>query len=213
MKRSGLILAFAVFLVVAVGGALYLLRAAGTSPPTPGAPTATGEALIGGPFALTAQDGRRVTEADLKGRFAVVYFGYTACPDICPLGLDAVTRALDGLPPAEADRIQPVFVTVDPARDTPEVMGQYAQSFHPRLLALTGTEAEVEAATKAYRVYARRAEGAEAGGQYLVDHSTFTYVMAPDGRYATHFSHATPPEEMTRRLAALLAETPPAATS
>ena len=207
MKRQGLIIAFVVFLVIAIGGALFLFRDAGTSPPAPPAnPTTTGEALIGGPFSLVAQDGRRVTDGDLKGRFALVYFGYTHCPDMCPLGLEKVTRAMELLPPAAAERVQPVFITFDPARDTPEVMRAYAASFHPRLLALTGSEAEVQGALKAYRVYARKADDANAGGEYLVDHSTFTYVMGPDGRYLAHFSHGTTPEEMAKRLGTLLGE-------
>ncbi len=207
MQRSRLVIAFVVFIVIAVAGAMYWYsRGAGTPPPTPGA-TTTGEALIGGPFSLVAQDGRRVTEGDLKGRFAVVYFGYTHCPDMCPLGLETVTRAVELLPQPAAERVQPVFVTVDPARDTPEVMRAYAASFHPRLLALTGSEAEVQGALKAYRVYARKAENAPAGeAEYLVDHSTFTYVMGPDGRYVAHFSHGTTAEEMAKRLGALLGE-------
>lgn len=207
MQRSRLILFFLVFAAIAIGGALFLFRDAGTPPPTPGAPTTTGEALIGGPFSLVAaQDGRRVTEQDLRGRHALVYFGYTFCPDVCPTGLDTVTRALELLPPAQAERVQPVFVTIDPARDTPEVMQQYAASFHPRLLALTGSEAEVQGVLKAYRVYARKAEAATAGGGYLVDHSSFTYLMGPDGRYVTHFSHGTTPEDMAKRLGATLGE-------
>jgi protein SCO1/2 len=207
MQRSRLVIAFVVFLVIALAGAAYWYsRGAGTPPPTPG--TTTGEALIGGPFSLVAQDGRRVTEGDLKGRFSVVYFGYTHCPDMCPLGLETVTRAMELLPQPAAERVQPVFVTVDPARDTPEVMRAYAASFHPRLLALSGSEAEVQGALKAYRVYARKAaEGTQAGGaEYLVDHSTFTYVMGPDGRYLAHFSHGTTAEDMAKRLGALLGE-------
>ena len=206
MKRQGLIAAFLVFIVIAVGGALYFFRAAGTPPLTPGAPTTTGEALIGGPFSLVAQDGRRVTDGDLRGRHMLVYFGYTHCPDMCPLGLETLTRAMDLLPPAAAERVQPVFITFDPARDTPEAMRAFAESFHPRLLALTGSEAEVQGALKAYRVYARKADDANAGGEYLVDHSTFTYVMGPDGRYLAHFSHGTTPEDMAKRLGVLLGE-------
>lgn len=202
MKRPGMLIAFIVLAVVAVASAIYFYsRGAATPPPTPG--TQTGEALIGGPFTLTAQDGSRISEQDLQGGYALVMFGYTHCPDICPLGLDTMTRALESLPAATAERVRPVFITIDPARDTPEVLAAYAGSFHPRLLALTGSEAEVEQAVKAYRVYARKAD-AEAGGQYLMDHSAFTYLMAPDGRYLAHFSHSTTPEEMAGKLATLL---------
>jgi protein SCO1/2 len=166
VKRQSLIIAFVVFLVIAIGGALFLFRDAGTSPPAPPAnPTTTGEALIGGPFSLVAQDGRRVTDGDLKGRFALVYFGYTHCPDMCPLGLETVTRAMELLPPPAAERVQPCSSPSTRRATRPEVMRAYAASFHPRLLALTGSEAEVQGALKAYRVYARKADDAKAGGR------------------------------------------------
>jgi cytochrome oxidase Cu insertion factor (SCO1/SenC/PrrC family) len=129
----------------------------------------------------------------------LVYFGYTWCPDACPLGLTTVAQALDELPPATADKIQPVLITVDPERDTPAVLKEYVSAFHPRLIGLTGTASEVQAATKEWRVYARKGEPRPDGG-YLVDHSTFTYLMAPDGTYATHFGHDATPEAMAARL-------------
>jgi protein SCO1/2 len=128
----------------------------------------------------------------------LVYFGYTFCPDICPLGLQTMTQAIDGLPPEQQEQIVPVFVTVDPERDTVQVMRDYVGSFHPRLVGLTGSTAEVGEALRAWRVYAQKAEPKD--GSYLVDHSTFTYLMGPDGRYVTHFGHATTAEEMTQRV-------------
>jgi cytochrome oxidase Cu insertion factor (SCO1/SenC/PrrC family) len=195
-------LAVVALAVVALLGVRYLIPAADR--------TATaqqqGEVPIGGPFALTDQTGKRVTEQDFRGRHMLVYFGYTACPDMCPLGLQTVSEALDDLPPELQDKVVPLFITVDPARDTVEVMRDYVKAFHPRLVGLTGSEAEVADALRAYRVYARKADATTAGdGGYLVDHSTFTYLMDTDGKYLSHFGHGTTPEGMAGRLGELLA--------
>jgi protein SCO1 len=142
---------------------------------------------FGGPFRLTDHTGRPRTDADFRGSWLLVQFGYTACPDLCPLGLDTLAGALDGLGPDLAARVQPLFVTVDPARDTVAALAAFAPAtFHPRLLALTGTEAEVAAVAKAYRVHRRKVvpDPADAA-DYLVDHGTFTYLMRPDGTFAT----------------------------
>jgi cytochrome oxidase Cu insertion factor (SCO1/SenC/PrrC family) len=207
MQRPRLLLAFLIFALIIIAGAayFYLFRGAGTAPNPPA--TQTGQALIGGPFALTDQNGQRVTDGQFRGRFMLVYFGYTHCPDVCPLGLETITQALSEVPAASAQRVQPIFITLDPERDTAAVLKDYITSFDPRLVALTGSPAEIEAVLKAYRVYSRKAD-AQAGGEYLMDHSTFTYVMGPDGGYATHFSHGTTPEEMAKSLTALVAETP-----
>ncbi|MEM7041715.1 MAG: SCO family protein [Pseudomonadota bacterium] len=159
---------------------------------------AGGKALIGGPFSLVDQRGERVTEKDFEGRFMLAYFGYTFCPDFCPLGLSTITEALELLPEEEADKVAPVFFTVDPARDTVEQLADYVTHFHPNLQGLTGTEEEVATAAKAYRIYYNIPE--DAGDDYAVDHSTFTYLMGPDGTYRTHFGHDTTPEELAERL-------------
>jgi cytochrome oxidase Cu insertion factor (SCO1/SenC/PrrC family) len=173
------------------------------------APAATdtaqqGEVLIGGPFSLTDQTGKQVTDQDYRGRFMLVYFGYTFCPDMCPLGLQTIAQTLDELSPAMQDRIAPLFVTIDPARDTVAVMRDYVAQFHPRLIGLTGSEAEIAQAVRAYRVYAHKADATAADGSYLVDHSTFTYLMDENGKYLTHFGHGTTPEEMAKRLQELI---------
>jgi protein SCO1/2 len=134
----------------------------------------------------------------------LVYFGYTFCPDICPLGLQTLAEALDRLPPELQQRVVPLFITVDPQRDTVAVMRDYVGLFHPRLIGLTGSEAEIADVSRAYRVYARKAEPAGGDGGYLVDHSTFTYLMDPQGAYLAHFGHGTSSEEMAKRLEALL---------
>ena len=160
--------------------------------------TSAGEALIGGPFTLIDQHGARVTEQDFAGRFMLVYFGYTFCPDICPTSLTVMAAALDQLPEAQAEQVVPILITVDPARDTVEQLADYAPLFHPRLVALTGSEEEVREAARAYRVYYHVPE--EDGDAYLVDHSTFVYLMGPDGSYRTHFGIDASPEAMAEAI-------------
>ena len=162
--------------------------------------TDVGEVLIGGPFTLTDQNGRRVTDEEFRGRLMLVYFGYTSCPDMCPLGLQTIAQALDDLPAEVQDQVVPVFITVDPQRDTVDVVRAYVPQFSDRLIGLTGSEAEIAAAVRAYRVYAQKSSGETADGSYLVDHSTFTYLMGRDGKYLAHFGHGTSPEDMAKRL-------------
>jgi protein SCO1 len=150
----------------------------------------SGQALIGGPFSLVDQTGKRVTDADFKGRYMLVMFGFTNCPDICPAGLQVMTAALDQIG-AKAEKVTPVFITVDPERDTQEKMSSYVKSFHPRLVALTGTVDEIKAVTKAYKVYAKKAENAGDPSNYSMDHSSLFYLMDPDGVFAAHFPHTT----------------------
>jgi cytochrome oxidase Cu insertion factor (SCO1/SenC/PrrC family) len=191
--------AMALAVVAAVLGVRFLV------PAEQAATAQKGEVLIGGPFELTDHTGRRVSDQDFRGRFMLVYFGYTSCPDMCPLGLQTVSQALDELPPELQDKVVPLFMTVDPARDTAEVLRDYLQPFHPRLVGLTGSEAEVADALRAYRVYARKADATASDGSYLVDHSTFTYLMDEDGKYLSHFGHGTTSDEMAKRLGELLA--------
>lgn len=187
--RLLMIAALAILTLAGAFGAILIAK--GTS-------DAAGKALIGGPFSLVNQHGERVTEKDFDGKFMLVYFGYTFCPDFCPLGLSTITEALDLLDEGQAAKVTPVFFTVDPARDTVEQLADYATHFHPRLIALTGTDDEVKAAAKAYRIY--YAIPSKEDENYAVDHSTFIYLMAPDGSYRTHFSHNTTPEEIAEVL-------------
>jgi len=153
-------------------------------------PIGTGKALVGGPFELTNQDGKRVKSADFAGKYMLMVFGYTTCPDICPSELQVVSAALDEMGPA-ADRIQPVFVTVDPTRDTPEVMKDYVANFRPGFVGLTGSEEDIAGIAKAYRVYYRKVEQTDPSIPYLMDHTTLVYLMGPDGSYVTHFAYGT----------------------
>ena len=140
--------------------------------------TGTGTALVGGPFSLTDQDGRKVTDKDFLGKYMLVFFGYTYCPDICPTELQVMSAALDNLG-AKADDIQPIFITFDPQRDTPEVLKQYVTNFHPRLIALTGTPEEIAVAAKAYRVFYSKLENS-IRARHLPHGSFYNYL--PDGQ-------------------------------
>jgi protein SCO1 len=179
----------AVVALAVIGSAVWFVLAPATRS------MAGGEALIGGPFTLIDQHGAEVTEQDFAGRYMLIYFGYTYCPDVCPMSLANMTQALDLLPPDEAEQVVPVFITVDPARDTVEQLAEYAPLFHPRLVALTGSPEAMKAAAQAYRVYFAKA-GDDDSDAYLMDHSTFIYLMGPDGRYVRHFAHNAAPEEI-----------------
>jgi cytochrome oxidase Cu insertion factor (SCO1/SenC/PrrC family) len=162
-----------------------------------------GQALVGGPFTLTDHTGKRVTDRDFQGKFLLVFFGFTNCPDVCPTALQVMAAALDKLGPA-GERITPVLVSVDPERDTPALLASYVASFHPRLVGLTGTPAEIDAVTKAYRVYFKKVPDPKSTAGYSMDHSSIIYVMGPDGAYRAHFTHATSPDAMAERLSAML---------
>jgi len=149
---------------------------------------------IGGPFTLTDQNGAVRHDSEFRGRLMLVYFGYTYCPDACPAALNLMTAAMDHLGKA-ADAVQPIFITVDPERDTVAQMKTYASNFTPRLLALTGTPDEIAAAARAYRVYFQKVAG-EGKDDYSMDHSAFVYLMGRDGRYLTHFGPEVTAEQM-----------------
>ncbi|MFG5119430.1 SCO family protein [Methylorubrum sp. POS3] len=143
---------------------------------------------VGGPFALIDQDGRPRTDADFRGKLVLLTFGYTGCPDVCPTDLMAIAQALNLLGEAGA-AIQPVFVTLDPARDTPAVLAEFVPSFHPRLVGLTGSEAAIGRAADAFKVFYRRGEDA-------IEHSVFVYLLDAQGRYLGFFPPGTSAERM-----------------
>ncbi len=156
----------------------------------------SGVDLIGGPFHLTDQNDQIRTEADFRGQLLLVFFGYTNCPDVCPTTLQTITTALDKLGP-DAAKVTPIFITVDPDRDTPKVMKAYAANFTPRLIALSGSPEEIAAAAKAYRIYYKKVgEGAD----YSMDHTALVYVMGPDGRYLAHFSTEATADDIVKDL-------------
>jgi protein SCO1/2 len=148
---------------------------------------------VGGPFSLTDHNGRTRSEADFRGKLMLVYFGFTYCPDICPTDLVEISRALDQLGPA-GEIIQPLFVTLDPERDTPAHLAEYVPLFHPRLLGLTGSGDAIRQAADAYKVFYRKVE--TGGGDYTVDHSAYVYLLDAEGRYLGFFPPNTPAERM-----------------
>jgi protein SCO1/2 len=155
-----------------------------------------GEVPIGGPFTLTAHTGERVTAEDLKGKFALMFFGFTNCPDVCPTTLADVAETMDLLGD-EAEAVQPVFVTLDPERDTPEALRSYVNAFDPRILGLTGTTEEIKKMADTFRIaYGKEAE--DANGNYSISHQANTYLMSPEGNFMIHFSFGTPPETMAK---------------
>ena len=155
------------------------------------APGVSQVAAIGGPFSLTDQNGRTVTDRDLKGHPFLVFFGFTHCPDVCPTTLFEVSELLRKLGP-DADRVHAVFITVDPERDTASTLKDYVSSFDPHLLALTGDPAAIAAVAKAYRVYYKKVPLTEGG--YTMDHTAIIYLMSKDGRFVSPFSLKRPTE-------------------
>jgi protein SCO1/2 len=144
---------------------------------------------VGGPFTLTDQDGRPFGLADLAGSYALVYFGYTFCPDVCPTELGKMAAAIDMLGLA-SDNVTPVLITIDPVRDSVEVLHDYVPLFHERSVGLTGTEDEIRDVARRYRVFYRKVDAAETT-DYLMDHSSFIYLIAPDGRVVAMFNYGT----------------------
>lgn len=152
---------------------------------------------VGGPFRLVDQNGRTVTEADFKGKPFLVFFGFTHCPDICPTALFEMSETLRRLG-TDAEKMSALFISVDPERDTPAALKDYLQSFHPRISALTGTQAEVDAVTKGYKAYAKRVP--LDGGGYTMDHSAIVYLMDRDGRFVAPFNLKRPADEAAKDL-------------
>ena len=203
MRRQWVLAGIGFLAAAAVAGAVLLFVETGRRDDTPRA-GAVAPAAVGGAFRLVDHNGRAVTEGDFLGRFLVVYFGYTFCPDVCPTELQTISDALDLLAD-KAEAFQPVFITVDPERDTVEALAAYVPHFHPRLIGLTGRPDQVAAAARVYGVqYGKVRDGAPAAGAYLMNHTAFVYLMAPDGRFLTFFRSGTTAAEMARRLGAWL---------
>ena len=166
-----------------------------------GQATDSGKAIpaIGGPFTLTDQTGKTVSDRDFQGRYMLIFFGYTFCPDVCPTTLSTVAAALEKLGPAAARKVVPVFVTVDPERDTAEVMRDYVGAFGSGFVGLTGTPDQIAKVAKAFKVYAAKVKG-DSPGQYSVDHSAILYLMGPDGRFVAHFTHGMSADDLAAGL-------------
>ena len=187
---------------LAAGAALVLAALSGqaqeASPRRAEAARLMGELMagtnVGGDFTLTDSRGRPFRLSDQRGRYVLLYFGFTGCPDVCPTDLLAIGDALRELGPDGA-KVQPVFVTLDPARDTRAVIGAYAANFHPGFVALTGSEAEVRSVARRYKVSFEKV-ALPSAGSYTIDHAAFTFLIGRDGKYIGYFPPGTPPERM-----------------
>jgi protein SCO1/2 len=162
----------------------------------------TNGVAFGGPFTLTASDGSTKTDESFRGRWMLVYFGYTHCPNICPMTLSAISRALDTLGPLAA-KVQPVYITIDPERDTPEQMDDYTRAFDPRIVGLTGTPQAIATVANEYRVFYKKVAG-QSGDDYSMMHSSYIYVMDPDGRYVTLITQSEDPTAISGRMREIL---------
>lgn len=161
-------------------------------------------ARIGGAFTLTNQDGETVRDTDFAGKHRIIYFGYSYCPDVCPVDLQKIAAGFalfEKQQPERAKAIQPIFITIDPQRDTPQVLKQYVEAFHPRLIGLTGTPEQIKQVADAYLVMyqAQKPEGADANG-YLVDHSRQAYLMGPKGEPIALLPYDGTPEQIAAEI-------------
>jgi protein SCO1/2 len=201
-RRQILIFSAGIVACVVVAWALvFLIKDRRATIPSRGPVIMLTEAAdIGGPFRLTDHTGKRAADSDFRGRFMLLYFGYTFCPDVCPAELQTMGRAMDRLA-AKGDKTVPVFISVDPERDSIAILKDYVAAFHPRMIGLTGSAAEIAAVAKAYKVYYRKAPGAKAGDKdYLMDHTSFIYLVGPDGKVVALFRGGTKPEVLAREL-------------
>ncbi|MDA1100790.1 MAG: SCO family protein [Proteobacteria bacterium] len=160
--------------------------------------TGTGLPSIGGPFELIDHKGLATRDSDFRGKYLLVLFGYTFCPDVCPTELQMISEAMENLGQLRT-KVQPLMITVDPERDTVDVLASYIGSFHPSFIALTGSTAQVKSVAKAYRVFFGKGPPDDTG-DYFVDHSAFIYLMGPDGKYLHHFAPTTAPEDMASKI-------------
>lgn len=157
---------------------------------------------IGGAFELTDHMGAQATNDSYAGRYRIVYFGFTFCPDICPTELQSISAALDRLG-SNAAKFQPLFITIDPERDDVDAMAAYVSHFHPSFIGLTGSSAEIEKAAQTFKIYYAKAPNADDPKDYTMNHSSFIYVMDCEGRYIRHISQGASPEEIAATLAEL----------
>ncbi|SFL77633.1 SCO family protein [Shimia aestuarii] len=165
---------------------------------------AGGASAIGGPFELVSETGETVTDKDVLTEPSLLYFGYTFCPDVCPMDTSRNAEAVEILE-SNGKMVQPIFISIDPARDTPEVMAEFTDYLHPRMLGLTGSPAQIKAASQAYRTYYKKQDPEDGDEEfYLVDHSTFTYLTLPGHGFVEYFRRDVTPEQMADRVGCFL---------
>jgi len=194
-------------LMLATGTGLYYayktMKNAKVQQATDQQTVSVGKAKVGGPFSLKNQDGKRFTDKDLHGEFSLLYFGFCTCPDICPDELEKLSAAIDAVEKKTGAQIQPVFISVDPERDTVKRVKSYVKEFHPRLIGLTGTKQEVDAAAKAYRVYYMKTDDSK---DYLIDHSIIMYLLDPNGNFVTFFGKNFTEEQLGDKMAKIVTD-------
>lgn len=221
--RAILILAVGGAVLAAVLGGVYLTRDQGSrvavSAPGGKSFAEPGSVPIGGPFTLVDHTGRTVTDEDFGGKYLLVFFGFSNCPDVCPTTLSDIASALELLGD-DANTVQPLFVSLDPERDTPERLAEYVAAFHPKIVGLTGTAEQIAAVAKEYRAFYEKVSAASYYGQdagdaagksapgdnYLISHQGNTYLMSPNSEYLTHFTYGTKPEEMAKTVRKAIAK-------
>jgi cytochrome oxidase Cu insertion factor (SCO1/SenC/PrrC family) len=209
--------AFALFLTLKLYG--WIL---GDAPQKNVTEQSSGEAAIGGKFVLVNQDSKIVADSDYRGKLMLVYFGFTNCPDVCPVDLALISNVMTGLE-GDARHVQPVFITVDPKRDAPKVLKQFLGKFYPGIVGLTGSQVQIDEVVGKYRIFAKKVETAEATsgqgvdankdvgaktedaghhhhGGYMMEHSAYIYLMGRDGKYITHFSNKQDEAEIVAKI-------------
>jgi protein SCO1/2 len=201
--RAVVLTAAGVLVAAIVGVALWLALAQRPVDLSPAMVNVEG-ADIGGPFELTAQSGERVTSAELIDGPTLIYFGYTFCPDVCPVDTQIMAQAVDILA-EQGIEVTPVFITVDPERDTPEALAAYAEAVHPNMIALTGTPEEIRAAADAYKVYYQKVEMEDSAAGYLMNHTSYFYLMTPEAGLVALFRRDVTPESLASDIARVLA--------
>jgi protein SCO1 len=199
-SRDGYIALFALGLAI-VSGVVFASAPALSEPPAQAASSAV---TVGGPFTLSTPDGKTVTDWTFRGKWLLVYFGYTFCPTSCPTTLLEIAATLKQLGP-DAGRVQPLFITVDPQRDTPQVMQQYTRSFDPRIVGLIGTPEQLAAAAREYGAYYVRHRTGPGADNYVMDHSTYLYVMDPLGKFVRAFDSGASADRIAAALRELMA--------
>jgi protein SCO1/2 len=188
--------AFLIFDVAALTILLHV-RQSSVVAITGGKVVSSGTAAIGGPFTLETAGGLTVTDRRYRGKWMMIYFGYTFCPDACPTALQNMSVALQKLGP-DAERLQALFITIDPGRDTGQVMSSYLESFDHRIVGLTGSQAQIDDVVRAYHVYVKLNK--EGGENYLVEHSSYFYFMSPEGEFVDVVEGATPGDQVAEKV-------------
>lgn len=195
-----ILLGCSIALIIIASGSLAALLLMQPAPQVTRSLTGT----MGGPFTLVASDGRTVTDQTFRGKWMLIYFGYTSCPDACPTALNNIGVALDRMG-SEAASLQPTFITVDPKRDTPEVLAEYLKSFDPHIVGLSGSEEQIAAVVKEYHVYVEIPSGG--GKDYIVNHSSFYYLINPEGKFVNIVHGDVSGEELADKVQQLMKRT------